>query len=129
MNGGTVAGRTSSLRTHPPVRAVRRGPDRPTERRFTRRAVWEVHLVNAELSDALNGRIVTEQAKGIVAERAGLDIEAAFSKIPRCPRRARCRRWKPRRGKQRWNELTSIEDCTLEQLAGMVIDREVDFKS
>jgi AmiR/NasT family two-component response regulator len=37
--------------------------------------------VNAELSDALNRRIVTEQAKGIVAERAGLDIDAAFSKL------------------------------------------------
>jgi AmiR/NasT family two-component response regulator len=45
--------------------------------------VWEVQLVNAELSDALNGRIVTEQAKGIVAERAGLDIAAAFSKMRR----------------------------------------------
>ena len=37
--------------------------------------------MNAELRDALDGRIVTEQATGIVAERAGLDIEAAFSKI------------------------------------------------
>jgi AmiR/NasT family two-component response regulator len=37
--------------------------------------------VNADLSDALNGRIVTEQAKGIVAERARLGIDAAFSKM------------------------------------------------
>jgi AmiR/NasT family two-component response regulator len=41
----------------------------------------EVRLVNAELSDAINRQIVTEQAKGIVAERAGLDIEAAFSRM------------------------------------------------
>lgn len=37
--------------------------------------------MNSELSDALNGRIVTEQAKGILAERARLDIAAAFSKL------------------------------------------------
>jgi AmiR/NasT family two-component response regulator len=37
--------------------------------------------VTTELSDALNGRIVTEQAKGIVAQREGLDIEAAFAKL------------------------------------------------
>ena len=37
--------------------------------------------MSAELRDALNGRVVTEQATGIVAERAGLDIEAAFSKM------------------------------------------------
>ena len=37
--------------------------------------------MNAELRDALDGRIVTEQATGIVAERARLDIEAAFLRI------------------------------------------------
>ena len=38
-------------------------------------------LVDAELSNALHRRIVIEQAKGIVAERARLDIEPAFSRI------------------------------------------------
>ena len=37
--------------------------------------------MNTELRDALNGRIVIEQAKGIVAERAGLDIEAAYASM------------------------------------------------
>jgi AmiR/NasT family two-component response regulator len=81
MNRGTVDGRTSSPRTHPPVRTVRRGPTVPIARRFRRRAVWEVQVVSTELSNALNARIVTEQAKGIVAERAGLDIETANARM------------------------------------------------
>jgi AmiR/NasT family two-component response regulator len=43
--------------------------------------VWEVQAVSTEFSDALNGWIVTEQAKGIVAERQGLDIAAAYAKM------------------------------------------------
>ncbi len=81
MNGGTVDGRTSSYPHNRPCARWVRGPDRPIARRFRWGAVGEVQLVNAGLSDALNGRIVTEQAKGIVAERAGIDIEAAFSRI------------------------------------------------
>jgi hypothetical protein len=34
MKCRTVDGRTASHRAHPPVRAVRRGPDRPTARTF-----------------------------------------------------------------------------------------------
>jgi AmiR/NasT family two-component response regulator len=41
----------------------------------------KAQLVNAALSAALYDRIVREQAKGIVAERAGLDIEGAFSRM------------------------------------------------
>jgi ANTAR domain len=83
MDGGTVDGRTSSYPHNRPCARWIRGPDRPIARGFRRGAVGEVQFVNAGLSDALNGRIVTEQAKGIVAERAGLDIEAAFSRIRR----------------------------------------------
>jgi GAF domain-containing protein len=42
------------------------------------RAVLESQLVNAQLSYALKSRTVIEQAKGVLAERAGLEIEAAF---------------------------------------------------
>jgi hypothetical protein len=82
MSGGTVDGRMSSYPHNRPCARWVRGPDRPTARRFQARGgCGEVQLVNAELRDALNGRIVTEQAKGIVAERAGLDIGAALSKM------------------------------------------------
>ncbi len=42
------------------------------------RAAQEAQVVNEQLHNALNSRIVIEQAKGIVAEREGLDMEQAF---------------------------------------------------
>ena len=43
------------------------------------RAAIQAHLVVDQLNHALNSRILIEQAKGILAERAGLDMEGAFS--------------------------------------------------
>ena len=43
------------------------------------RAVLESQLVNAQLTYALESRIVIEQAKGALSERTGLDLAAAFS--------------------------------------------------
>jgi AmiR/NasT family two-component response regulator len=43
------------------------------------RAATEAHIVNEQLNHALNTRIVIEQAKGVLAERAVLDMEQAFS--------------------------------------------------
>ena len=37
--------------------------------------------VNEQLHHALNTRIIIEQAKGVVAERAGLDMEQSFSRL------------------------------------------------
>jgi GAF domain-containing protein len=45
------------------------------------RAALEAHILNEQLNHALNSRIVIEQAKGMVAERHGLDMEAAFAAL------------------------------------------------
>ena len=42
------------------------------------RAATEAHVVVDQLNHALNSRIMIEQAKGVIAERAGLDMEGAF---------------------------------------------------
>lgn len=42
------------------------------------RAAAEAQVVNEQLNHALNSRVVIEQAKGMVAERAGLNMEQAF---------------------------------------------------
>jgi GAF domain-containing protein len=43
------------------------------------RAAIQAHLVVDQLNHALNSRVVIEQAKGVLAERGDLDMEAAFS--------------------------------------------------
>ncbi|MDQ6928274.1 MAG: GAF and ANTAR domain-containing protein [Actinomycetota bacterium] len=45
------------------------------------RAARDAQVVNEQLSQALNTRIVIEQAKGVVAERAGLNMELAFARL------------------------------------------------
>ena len=45
------------------------------------RAALEAQVVNEQLNHALNSRIVIEQAKGIVAQRQGLNMEQAFSTL------------------------------------------------
>jgi len=43
------------------------------------RAAIQAHLLVDQLNHALNSRVMIEQAKGVLAERAGLDMEAAFA--------------------------------------------------
>lgn len=48
---------------------------------LTHRAALEARVLNDELNHALNSRIVIEQAKGMVAERAELNMEQSFSRL------------------------------------------------
>jgi len=45
------------------------------------RATLQAQVVNEQLSGALNSRIIIEQAKGVIAERAGLNMEQAFTAL------------------------------------------------
>jgi GAF domain-containing protein len=46
---------------------------------LSHRAAHEAQVLNEQLNNALNSRIVIEQAKGMVAERLNVDVERAFA--------------------------------------------------
>jgi len=45
------------------------------------RASTEAQLLNEQLSVALSSRVVIEQAKGVISERAGVDLNEAFARL------------------------------------------------
>jgi GAF domain-containing protein len=45
------------------------------------RATTEAQRLNEQLSAALSNRVLIEQAKGVIAERAGVDPAEAFSRL------------------------------------------------
>jgi GAF domain-containing protein len=65
----------------PDVEAAQALADVATIAILQHRASHEAQVLNQQLQHALNSRIVIEQAKGIVAEREGLNMEQAFSAL------------------------------------------------
>ena len=50
------------------------------------RVTTEAQVLNEQLSGALTSRIVIEQAKGVIAERAGIELAEAFTRLRRYTR-------------------------------------------
>lgn len=81
---GTVIGALNLFRNRPgPVGAedlvgARALADVATIAILQHQAVVDARTVNEQLSHALNSRIIIEQAKGVLAERATIEIDEAF---------------------------------------------------
>jgi GAF domain-containing protein len=50
------------------------------------RTATEAHRLNEQLSSALTSRVVIEQAKGVISERADMDLAEAFTRLRRYAR-------------------------------------------
>jgi GAF domain-containing protein len=71
---------------HADVDAAQAFADVATIAILQHRATVEAQVLNEQLNHALNSRVVIEQAKGIVAERQGLDMPQAFDTLRRYAR-------------------------------------------
>jgi AmiR/NasT family two-component response regulator len=84
---GTVIGALNLFHIEPgemrqaDVAAAQAMADVATIALLQHRAALETQVLNEQLNHALNSRIVIEQAKGIIAEREGLNMEQAFSTL------------------------------------------------
>ena len=84
---GTIIGALNMLRVDPgglepdDIGAAQAFADVATIAILQHRAAIEAQVVNEQLTQALNSRVVIEQAKGVVAERSNLDMETAFSRL------------------------------------------------
>lgn len=64
--------------SHADIAAAQALADIATIAILQHRAAHEAQILNEQLNNALNSRIVIEQAKGIVSERETLDMDASF---------------------------------------------------
>jgi GAF domain-containing protein len=87
------------------LEAARAFADVATIALLQHRATHEAQVLNEQLAHALNSRVLIEQAKGVVAEREGLDMEQAFARL---------------RGHARSNNLRLVD------VAGAVIEGGLD---
>lgn len=84
---GTGLGALNLFRTDPgampdaDVQAAQALADVATIAVLQHRAAQAAQVLNDQLSEALETRIVIEQAKGMLAEHNGLDLEAAFHRL------------------------------------------------
>jgi hypothetical protein len=84
---GSVIGALNLFRTEPgelaadDVFAAQAFTDVATIAILQHRFGIEASVVNAQLNEALASRIVIEQAKGVIAERAGIDTDEAFVRL------------------------------------------------
>jgi len=84
---GTVLGALNLFHIHPgdmrqaDVDAAQAMADIATIAILQHRAAHEAQVLNEQLNNALNSRIVIEQAKGMLAERLGIDLEHAFARL------------------------------------------------
>ncbi len=84
---GTVLGAVNlfhfetGLMTAEDVEAAQALADVATIGILQHRATIEAQVLNEQLHHALNSRVVIEQAKGMIAEREGLNMEQAFARL------------------------------------------------
>jgi GAF domain-containing protein len=82
---GTVIGAVNLFRVEPgemggdDMGAAQALADIATIAVLQHRAALEAQVLNEQLSNALNSRVVIEQAKGMIAERRGLAMEQSFA--------------------------------------------------
>jgi GAF domain-containing protein len=81
---GTVIGALNLFRAGPgemgpaDIEVAQAFADAATIAILQHRAAEEAQVINEQLTRALNSRVVIEQAKGMVAERLGFDMERSF---------------------------------------------------
>ena len=84
---GTVIGALNLFHLEPgemggaDVEAAKASADVATIAILQHRALFEAQVVNQQRQHVVNSRVIIEQAKGMVAEREGLDMDQAFTAL------------------------------------------------